>query len=153
MLFFQCFCTNFYGFLAKHACQKQSLQVSNSAQSNIHICHLVWRSCFLKLKLTTARDKISPWTLCIVHAHNNLKGNCVLCIDNELQQLPTKMLSAFLTGTQLFCLATLFVPINFWPASGSSNFIKIVNIVNNFKILHNSHLTINEPIVYVNVNS
>ena len=34
--------------------------------------------------------------------------------------------SFLLTGTQLFCLASLFALINFQRASGSSNFIKIV---------------------------
>ena len=33
----RCFCTNFYGFLAEYASQKRVLQVSNSAQSNIHL--------------------------------------------------------------------------------------------------------------------
>ena len=46
--------------------------------------------CFSKLNLKTAWGKESPWNLCIVHAYDNVKGSCVLCIDNELQEFPTK---------------------------------------------------------------
>ena len=49
-----------------------------------YICPGLKVLCFSKLKPKTASDKLSPWTLCIAHAYDNLKGNCVFCIDNEL---------------------------------------------------------------------
>ena len=64
--------------------------------------------CFSKLKLTTAWD-VTPWTLWIVRAHDSLKGNCVLCFDNELQEFPAKIYVSFLIGTQLFVWQICFL--------------------------------------------
>ena len=65
-----------------------------------YICPGLKFFCFSKLKLTTASwDKLSLWTSFIVHAHDNVKGNYVLSIDDDLQEFPTKMcVSSLLTG-------------------------------------------------------
>ena len=63
-----------------------------------------------------------------MHAHANVSGNCVRCIDAEIQEVPILMcVSILLIGTQLLRLERLSVYINFLPAFIPSNFMYMMS--------------------------
>ena len=81
--------------------------------------------CFCKSKFTTPSSRLKPCTLCMVHAHDNVSGNCNRLMPGDMEHLQIGIsASHFCNGTKQFCWAKWSDNIAFLPTKGSWNLRK-----------------------------
>ena len=79
---------------------------------------------FCKSNLTIACGKLKLCTFCILHAQDNMSGNCVRLIADFMFDFMKKIeVLRLVVGTQLLILSMVFVVISYSPELGSLNLI------------------------------
>ena len=79
---------------------------------------------FCKSNLTIACGKLKPCTFCILHAQDNMSGNCVRLIADFMFDFMKKIeVLRLAVGTQLLILSMVFAVISYSPELGSLNLI------------------------------